>query len=355
MHPFAKALLVAFPAGALASLASVPLPWVIGPMIGCMVANLLGAGLACPQAARHAGQWAVGVSLGLFFTPAVVASLVGYAPWIAAAIVWAILFSLAFAWVLMRYAGADRQTAFFAGVAGGASEMAIQGERHGARVDQVAACHALRIMLVVITLPLAFRLLGLGGTDPYDAGVQTFDLAGATAIGALALAAAVLLHRLGLPNAWILGPLAVAFALTASGQSWSAWPQSVVIGGQTLLGASFGVRFTPDFFSRAPRFLSVAAIATLAGIVACAVAGSALGWLAGVPVATMVLATAPGGIAEMTLTAKSLRLGVPVVTVFQVSRMVAMVFLAEPLFRLFGRLGNDRPSERRSPGGPDGC
>jgi hypothetical protein len=30
---------------------------------------------------------------------------------------------------------------------------------------------------------------------------------------------------------------------------------------------------------------------------------------------------------------------VPVVTVFQVSRMVAMVFLAEPLFRLFGRLG----------------
>jgi membrane AbrB-like protein len=99
------------------------------------------------------------------------------------------------------------------------------------------------------------------------------------------------------------------------------------------------VRFTPDFFTRAPRFLSVAAIATLAGILACAVAGSALGWLAGVPLATMVLATAPGGIAEMTLTAKSLRLGVPVVTVFQVSRMVAMVFLAEPLFRLFGRLG----------------
>jgi uncharacterized protein len=50
-----------------------------------------------------------------------------------------------------------------------------------------------------------------------------------------------------------------------------------------------------------------------------------------------VLATSPGGIAEMTLTAKNLRLGVPVVTVFHVTRMVATVVAIAPLYRIVGR------------------
>jgi uncharacterized membrane protein AbrB (regulator of aidB expression) len=47
--------------------------------------------------------------------------------------------------------------------------------------------------------------------------------------------------------------------------------------------------------------------------------------------ATMVLGTSPGGIAEMAITAKVLQLGVPVVTAFQVCRLVAVLVLAEPL------------------------
>ena len=46
------------------------------------------------------------------------------------------------------------------------------------------------------------------------------------------------------------------------------------------------------------------------------------------------VASVPGGIAEMCLTAKALQLGVPVVTAFHVTRMVAVVLLAGPLFRI---------------------
>ena len=49
--------------------------------------------------------------------------------------------------------------------------------------------------------------------------------------------------------------------------------------------------------------------------------------------ATLMLGTSPGGIAEMSLTAKALQLGVPVVTAFHVTRMSAVVLLAGPLFR----------------------
>ena len=47
----------------------------------------------------------------------------------------------------------------------------------------------------------------------------------------------------------------------------------------------------------------------------------------------MLLGTSPGGIAEMAITAKVLQLGVPVVTAFQVCRLVAVLILAEPVYR----------------------
>jgi uncharacterized protein len=337
MHPFVKTLLVAVPAGALANLAGSPLPWVIGPLAACAAANLLGARLACPHAARSGGQWVIGTALGLYFTPAALAQVLAYAPWIGAGVVYAILLGLAFAWALRQWAGVSPATAFFAGAVGGASEMAVQGERHGGRVDQIAAAHGLRIMLVVLTLPFAYQLLGLHGVDPYEPGTQAVHWGGLAALVAATSAAALVLARLDWPNAWVLGPLAVTLVLTATGQDWSALPPWVVVAGQVLIGASLGSRFTRDFFTRAPQYLAVVAVATLAGIVVSAAFGGALGWMAGIPAATMVLATSPGGIAEMTLTAKSLKLGVPVVTVFHVVRMVAMVLAIGPMYRMIGR------------------
>jgi len=50
--------------------------------------------------------------------------------------------------------------------------------------------------------------------------------------------------------------------------------------------------------------------------------------------ATTVLAMAPGGIAEMSITAKVLQLGVPVVTAFHVTRLVLLVTTTGLLYRL---------------------
>ena len=47
----------------------------------------------------------------------------------------------------------------------------------------------------------------------------------------------------------------------------------------------------------------------------------------------MILATSPGGIAEMSLTAKQLRLGVPIVTVFHVTRVVTLVLTCGLVYR----------------------
>ena len=68
-------------------------------------------------------------------------------------------------------------------------------------------------------------------------------------------------------------------------------------------------------------------------ILLCAAFAVLLSQMTGRHCATLILGTSPGGIAEMAITAKVLQLGVPVVTAFQVCRLVAVLLLVEPLFR----------------------
>ena len=57
----------------------------------------------------------------------------------------------------------------------------------------------------------------------------------------------------------------------------------------------------------------------------------------GLPLATLVAATAPGGLAEMSITAKVLNLGVPVVTAFHVMRIFMITLFTLPAFRMLSR------------------
>jgi membrane AbrB-like protein len=134
-------------------------------------------------------------------------------------------------------------------------------------------------------------------------------------------------------NPWFIGALLVAMGLTMNGIELSAVPQPLTNLAQVVIGISLGVRFRAEFVHTAPRWLLAVAAGTLVMLVACALFGAGLAWLAGLNPATLVLGTSPGGIAEMAITAKVLQLGVPVVTAFQVCRLVAVLVLVEPLYR----------------------
>jgi uncharacterized protein len=116
---------------------------------------------------------------------------------------------------------------------------------------------------------------------------------------------------------------------------WSrrwAWPQ-LSNAAQLVIAVSLGVRFQAGFLQAAPRWLASIALGTLGLLVLSGLFAWALVQACGLPLPTVLLATAPGGIAEMAITAKVLQLGVPVVTAFQVCRLVAVLLLVEPLYR----------------------
>jgi membrane AbrB-like protein len=338
----ALTLLLAFAAARLCVWLGTPVPWMIGPLLVTSLVSLAGWRAESWVPLRNTGQWVIGTALGLYFTPEV-GRLVASLWWaIALAIAWALLMGVGFgAWLrrvhanrIAGLAGAQLgSTTFFAGAIGAASEMTLISERHGARTDLVAAAHSLRLLLVTLTIPFALQAWGVHGLDLSLTGAQTVQPLGLAALAAVTLVGVAVMLRLERANPWFIGALVVSMVLTLSGQAWSAVPGWLTAAAQLVIGVSLGVRFTPAFLHTAPRWLISVALATVLMMGVSAVFGWGLAQVTGLHLATMVLGTAPGGIAEMAITAKVLQLGVPVVTAFQVCRLVAVLVLVEPLYR----------------------
>lgn len=326
------ALAVAVAAATLCAQLHLPLPWMIGPMLAVAAVRIGGWHVVGPRGARQAGQWIIGTALGLYFTPPVAARVGGIAWLLLGGALFAIALGYASGYLLARLARTDRTTAIFASVPGGAAEMAVLGERFGARVDQVAAAQSLRILMVVVIVPSLFAVLQLHGADPFAAGATDvrwpvlLTLLCGTALAGLSL------QRIGVPNAFVLGALTVVIPLTASGVDSSAMPRWMLNAAQLLLGCALGSRFNRGFIARAPRFVGAVVLTVAVAMMLSAIFAGALAWATGMHPATLVLATAPGGVAEMAITAKVLELGVPVVTAFHVTRVILLLTCTGPLF-----------------------
>lgn len=329
-------------AGALAcEWLATPIPWTIGPLLVTSIASVLGYPTRSLAPLRNTGQWLIGAALGLYFTPQVTALVVSLWWAILLAIAWALALGWGFGQWLERRHGADlgstdaqrRASRCFASAIGGASEMTLLAERAGGRTDLVASAHSLRLLIVTLIVPFALTYGGWQGLDATLPGVLRVDAAGLAVLLAACAAGAFLLSRTGRANPWFMGALLVAMALTMLGIELSALPAWMTNAAQLLIGVSLGVRFSSGFVRTAPRWLASVAIGTVAMIAVCAAFALLLGWATGLHGATLVLGTSPGGIAEMAITAKVLQMGVPVVTAFQVCRLVAVLVLVEPLYR----------------------
>ena len=326
------AIAIGVAAGYLCAWLHTPIPWMLGPLFSLALLRVAGVDVGVPTPVRYGGQWIIGTSLALYFTPQVVLQVAGLWYLLLAGAVFAVAVGYGAAVVLARLSGLDRTTALFASVPGGAAEMAVLGERFGARVDRVAAAQSLRILIVVAMIPAIYTLSGVHGADPYVQGAASFVPIGfvvlmiATGIGGFVF------HRFRVPNAFVLGSLAVAIPLTAFQVDLSAMPQWASNTGQCLLGCALGSRFQRDFLQGAHRFVSAVVISVLVSMALSAAFGAGLAYASGLHPATLILGTAPGGIAEMCITAKALQLGVPLVTAFHVARLVVILLTTVPVF-----------------------
>ena len=311
-----------------------PIPWLLGPLAFVAGINLAGFRIACPDGTRQLGQVVIGTAIGLRFTPEIAAVVAGQLHWMALAAIAAVLLGGVGALIQMRIARLDAATAYFGSVPGGMAEMIVIGDRFRAEPVATALSQTVRVGIVVVTVPVGLAWLGAPGESflglrqiPVDWSLLPLLLAGCAG-------ASFLLARLGVTNGWMLGACFLAAGLTVGEIELSGMPDVFLVLGQLLVGAALGERFDREPMRRAPRVILGAALSTAILLAA----GVALAWgisaASGVPLATLVAATCPGGLAEMSITAEILGLGVPLVTAYHITRIVLIALVTLPLFRM---------------------
>lgn len=334
----AKALAIGTLGGAAFAAAGMPLPWMLGAMTAVTASALSGQRVALPRSMRNVCVTILGVMLGASFTPAVVARMGEWIFTLGALAAWGLTAGAAGWFYFRRVVGYDRVTSYFAAAPGGLNEMTLAGARFGADERRIALIHATRVFLTVLCIPIWFRIhdgLGSSATAAGFVGLGAIALGDYLILAGCALGGAYAADRLRIPAGAVIGPMVLSAAVHLAGVTESSPPTLVVWAAQVVIGSALGCQFVGFPLALIGRTILHGAVAGAMMVGLAVAAGAVVGLLAGIPVSTVVLGFAPGGLAEMSLVAIALGADAAFVATHHLVRIVLVVICAAPLFRIF--------------------
>lgn len=333
-----------------------PLPWMLGAMLATAVASFGGVRLAVDNRLRLLMMVVLGTLLGSAFSPEIAARAVEWPISLVSLVGFVAMASLTTFWYFHKVAGFDTRTAFFAGVPGGLAEMITLGIAAGADDRKISLAHTTRIFLVVMTLPLAFRVFAdfnpgaRGSTGP---SVFDLELADVALLTASALVGYALARLLRIPAPQLTGPMIVSATIHLLGLTSAAPPVLVVAIAQVIIGSAVGSRFSGLKLREVARYLWYGAVATLLLLALTVVYALALDRLMDVPFEAFVLAFSPGGLTEMSLVALAMQIDTAFVATHHMVRIFIVVMMTPHLFRLMEWIGFVAPSAAGAAGADD--
>jgi len=318
---------------------NMPLPWMMGSMFFVAVATIAGAPVALSLPLRTSMVAVLGALLGSAFTPDILGQLQNWAGGVVIMLLFATVMTAASVALLIRFGHFDRVTAYFSGTPGGLGVMTVLGEEAGGDARVIPLVHATRVFVVVAAIPLYLLLVEDLEVPRGARAVFEGPVAGPGELAILAACAAAgyaIARLLRLPGAIIVGPMLISAAAYLSGIVEARPPQVLVSIAQVVMGAGIGVRFAGLEVRRMawPLLFGVlSALLMLAG--ALAVAKVAAPWL-GISPHALLLALAPGGVAEMSMIALALDVDTAFIATMHIIRIMMIVSLAPAAFRLIG-------------------
>lgn len=337
--PIGLALGVGTLGGALFDWLRLPLPWMLGSMSAVTVAALCRLDVQVPRPLRNGTTPVIGVLLGASFTPGVIAGMIQWPLTLIGIMVWVLVCGGgAYLW-FRHVAGYDTATAYFSSMPGGFMEMVLIAEREGGNMHILPLIHATRVLIVVFAIPFWYRFTTDIGTGTPIARVGLFDVRPADYLLLIfcAVAGVFAARRLRIPAALLIGPMVFSAALHLADITKSSPPFVLVAIAQIVLGSMVGTRFAGASIWKLRATVGHAALIAVFMLAMTVLFANVLAAITGFPSAAVVLAFAPGGLAEMSLIALGLHVDAAFVAGHHALRLGFVLMSALPLFRWVSR------------------
>jgi membrane AbrB-like protein len=322
-----------------------PLAWMLGSCLFTTVAAFCGLRIGMRVQLRQGMIIILGVLLGSGFSPDLVQRLGQWA--LSLGIVSMMTLcgaTLCYLW-LRRFTDWNRQTCYFAAMPGGLNDMTLLGGAMGGEERAIALAHALRILTVVITIPVWYRLVNGAQTSVLDMvhGPTGNDWKDYAILIACGLAGATIGRLLRLPAAFMMGPMIMSAIVHLSGFTASKPPGELVAAAQVVVGAGIGCRFVGAAIDKLHKEMA-ASIGAAFIMIAVAVLFAKLSVaITGLNLDATVLSYAPGGFAEMSLIGLALGIEIAMVATHHLFRLFLILLTSPLVFRMWLRREREEP------------
>ncbi|WP_323770285.1 AbrB family transcriptional regulator [Antarctobacter sp.] len=342
------AAMIAFGAlgGFVATLAHVPMPWMLGGLLSSALVILLWAppflkDYDFPLPFRTGFVALIGVMIGTQVTADLLA-MAGQLPWtMGGLVVFVICAHLGNTLIFRRLGGYDRATAFYSGTPGGLMESIVMGEGAGADIRILTAQQFLRIIVVITLLPLGLSLW-MGTPVGSAAGLRAAS--GHVPVTPQALVLICLAAGLGLwlarlirlPAAQLSGPMILAALATTTGVLDLHLPIWLIAAAQLVIGVSLGMRFKGTNLPLLRRCTWLALVSVVYMLILGGVLSAILWQITGIEWLHLLISFSPGGVAEMSVVALSLAANPALVGLHHVVRILMTVVELSVMARLLG-------------------
>lgn len=334
------ALTIGVLSGLLGYAIGMPLPWMLGPMIGTTIAAMAGLPVRGPGKLRPIVIPVIGVLLGSGIT----ADLFGQLGSFALTLILLPLFLSAAAAVsyivYRRLGGYDPVTAFYAAMPGGLNEMLLIGAAAGGDEKKIALAHAARILIVIFLVVLYFGIVlgvrsGQGGRGFVP--LSALSVGDYLILGGCAVAGAILGKALRLPAAPVFGPMILSGIVHVAGWVHVAPPSVIIITAQIVIGTVIGARFVGASVREILHDIGIGLVATIGMLAVAILFAESIARIMGMPLSQAFLAYAPGGLTEMSLLTLTLGQDIAYVSVTHIIRITMIIAVAPTVFRWIRR------------------
>jgi uncharacterized protein len=312
---------------ALAAVLSVPAPYLTGPAALVALVSVMGLKTHIPNLLRDLCFLVIGIGMGTGINPDMLAAAATWPLSLMALTTALVAIFLGGAAALERFFLFDRLTARLAASPGHLSFVLSLSADTRADIGTVAVVQSLRVLALTLLVPVAVAMISGADLSMGTRSGVVMALPTLAVVAGISVALGWRLKCLRIPAAYLLGGFVISSLGHAINLAPGLVPNWLALPAFAIMGTLIGTRFSGTTWAQIVRAAGAAALLAGLALAATVAAALAVHWALGLPLTTLLIAYAPGGLETMAAISVMLEADPAFVAFHHAFRVLLLTFL----------------------------
>ena len=336
---FITVILISIPSAIIADYFSIPLAWMLGPMIITSIAALSGLKVKMPKIALNSILIILGLHIGNYIDQNLFNQMINWIWTSFIMLIYIIICILLVSKYLEKFSGYGKKASIFSAAPGALGPLMILAENEKTDLSQVATSHLIRLIIIITVIP--FIIVNNTNTDTLL--IDKFDYMSQNHINLILLIIASLFFififdKIKVPAALLSGTLFASGLLQITEIATYKLPDESVNFCLLILGASVGCRFAEKTVKEIANNSLHSIVATTVLVVLGLIAAYVATFFVDTNILTLILSFSPGGIYEVAVIAIAFDLDPDFVAFHHIIRLLFILFTVPIILKIFDKI-----------------